>query len=108
MATASLRSAKQLLRKEMKQVLNALTEGAKARQSAAVTKKLIADDTYQSANSLSIYLNMPDEIHTLDLLKDALRYITFKLSCSYIVVRNYGRPFGHQTFRPIYSRYNML
>lgn len=72
MATG-MRSAKNLLRKEMKSVLNALSDGAKTTQSAVVTRKIIADDTYMSAKSIAVFLNMSDEIHTTDLLKDALK-----------------------------------
>ena len=72
MASSSLQNAKKLLRKEMKQILNALTEESKASQSAAVTRKLLSDEVYKSARSLSIFLSMPDEVRTNNILRDAL------------------------------------
>ena len=72
MAASSLKNAKKLLRKEMKQILNALTEEAKASQSANVTRILLRDEVYKSARSLSVFLNMPDEVRTTNILKDAL------------------------------------
>ena len=72
MAASSLKNAKQLLRKEMKQILNALTEESKASQSAAVTRKLLSDEVYKSARSLSVFLSMPDEVRTNSILRDAL------------------------------------
>ena len=72
MASSSLQNAKKLLRKEMKQILNALTEESKASQSAAVTRKLLSDEVYKSAKSLSVFLSMPDEVRTNSILRDAL------------------------------------
>ena len=72
MAASNLRNAKKLLRKEMKQILNALTEEALALQSAIVTRRLLKDEVYKSARSLSIFLHMPDEVRTTNILRDAL------------------------------------
>ena len=42
-----MRSAKKLLRTEMKRILNALTDDAKEAQSAAVTARLLGDEDYK-------------------------------------------------------------
>ena len=72
MAASNLKNAKKLLRKEMKQILNALTEESKASQSAIVTRRLLSDEVYKSARSLSVFLSMPDEVRTTNILRDAL------------------------------------
>ena len=72
MAASNLKNAKKLLRKEMKQILNALTEESKASQSATVTERLLSDEVYKSARSLSVFLSMPDEVRTTSILRDAL------------------------------------
>ena len=71
MAASNLKNAKKLLRKEMKQILNALTEESKASQSATVTERLLSDEVYKSARSLSVFLSMPDEVRTTSILRDA-------------------------------------
>ena len=69
----TLKLAKKSLRKEMKSIILKLPNEEKIRQSICVTKRLLSDDWYINAKSLSIYLNMDDEIRTLDILEDALK-----------------------------------
>jgi len=70
MADAFLK--KKVLRKEVKSILSRLSSEEKARQSESVCLKLMSSVEYQNAQSISIYLNMPDEIQTLRILKHAL------------------------------------
>ena len=46
-AAANVRSAKKLLRSEMKRILNAMTDEAKEKQSAAVAARLLGDQDYK-------------------------------------------------------------
>lgn len=68
----ALKAAKSALRKQMKETLNSLSVEEKKRQSAAVTQKLLDSAAYQSANRLSIFLSMDDEINTGDILQHSL------------------------------------
>ena len=72
---AGVKLAKNVLRKEMKVVIAKLNDEEKIRQSISVTKQLLRENWYINAKSISIYLHMEDEIKTLDILKDALRYV---------------------------------
>ncbi|ELT87198.1 hypothetical protein CAPTEDRAFT_221892 [Capitella teleta] len=66
----ALRSAKQLLRNEIKQKIKALSDVEKKRQSDIVIKKVIATDHWQESSRVSIFLSMSDEIQTENLLKE--------------------------------------
>ena len=75
---AGVKLAKKVIRKEMKVVISKLSDEEKIRQSISVTKALLRENWYTAAKSISIYLHMEDEIKTLDILKDALRYCNFE------------------------------
>ncbi len=63
---------KKALRKEMKAVIKEISPEAKTRQSKAIFDRIISETVYKNAKSISIYLHMQDEVHTLDILKHAL------------------------------------
>ena len=65
-------SAKKVLRKRMKSLLLSLAGDEKRRQSEIVVGKLLQLPAYNSAKRISLYLNMPDEVETLPLLRHAL------------------------------------
>ncbi|XP_076984659.1 5-formyltetrahydrofolate cyclo-ligase isoform X5 [Tamandua tetradactyla] len=70
MAAAAVRSAKQSLRAELKQRLRALSAEERRRQSRLLTEKVIAHSQYQKSKRISIFLSMPDEIDTEEIIKD--------------------------------------
>lgn len=63
---------KAVLREEMKQKLAKLTSEEKQRQSEIVKTKLFNHDVYKRSQRVSVFLNMDDEVQTLDILKDLL------------------------------------
>ena len=65
---SSIKAAKGLLRKEMKSVLKSLSEFDKIRQSDQIIEKLLKDPRYMAAETVGVYLNMPDEVKTTNLL----------------------------------------
>ena len=69
----NLKVAKKALRKEIKLKVANISMEEKVRQSELVTKLVLQMPEYQSANSLSIYLHMTDEIQTEELLKHSLQ-----------------------------------
>ena len=70
----NLKVAKNALRKEIKIKVANISMEEKVRQSEIVTKLVLQMAEYQSANSLSIYLHMTDEIQTEELLKHSLQF----------------------------------
>lgn len=70
---AALWAAKKALRLEMKRRLAALSEAEKLRQSAAVSRKLIAHSKYQNCQRIAVFLSMTDEIQTEDIIKDVFQ-----------------------------------
>ena len=70
MSQRSLRAAKQIVRKELRAKLKLLTNEEKIQQSHIITKKLLSMDVYKNSKSLSVYLNMPSEVYTNDILTD--------------------------------------
>lgn len=66
---AKIYQEKSVVRQVVKEKLNALSEDQKATQSKIVREKLYAHDIYQKSNRVSVFLNMSDEIQTLDILK---------------------------------------
>ncbi|CAH2274597.1 5-formyltetrahydrofolate cyclo-ligase [Pelobates cultripes] len=67
---ASLKAAKQALRVQLKQRLAALSDVNKAQQSKAVTLKLLSHSNYRNAQRIAVFLNMPDEIQTAEIISD--------------------------------------
>ena len=78
---AGYKIAKSALRKEIKGIIAKLSEAEKCKQSISVTRQLLLDSSYINAKSISIYLHMDDEIKTIDILEDALRYCIFVSNC---------------------------
>ncbi|XP_043238174.1 5-formyltetrahydrofolate cyclo-ligase-like [Amphibalanus amphitrite] len=65
--------AKSALRKRVKAAVSQLSSEERARQSQAVTRQLLALPQYQQSQRVSVYLSMPDEIQTGDIVADLLR-----------------------------------
>ena len=72
MSSAAVKAAKAALRREMRAKVKAIPEEDKVMQSSSVVRKLLEHPSYVEARSLSLYLNMDDEVRTLDVLKHAL------------------------------------
>ncbi|XP_051993150.1 5,10-methenyltetrahydrofolate synthetase (5-formyltetrahydrofolate cyclo-ligase) [Xyrauchen texanus] len=70
---ASLRSAKQALRKEIKKLLAAMSDHEKLRQSQVVSRKLFQHPKYLSSQRIAVFLNMHDEVNTEDILQDIFK-----------------------------------
>lgn len=64
----TLTAAKQALRKELKKKLKSMSREEKTKQSKLVTEKLFSLDAYQNCRSLSLYLSMPSEVCTNDVM----------------------------------------
>ncbi|CAH1784458.1 unnamed protein product [Owenia fusiformis] len=73
MALASIHAAKKILRKKIKDTINALSREEKERQSSVITQKLIALPVYQQSTRISVFLSMQDEINTMHILSDIFR-----------------------------------
>ncbi|XP_008579530.1 PREDICTED: 5-formyltetrahydrofolate cyclo-ligase-like [Galeopterus variegatus] len=73
MAAAAVRSAKRSLRAELKQRLRAVSTEERLRQSHLLTQKVISHSQYQKSKRISIFLSMPDEIETEQIIKDIFR-----------------------------------
>ncbi|KAK3848829.1 hypothetical protein Pcinc_044397, partial [Petrolisthes cinctipes] len=71
-AMNAIRSAKSALRKEVKALVSTLTTEEKARQSGLVMGRLLTNAEYLKSRRISLYLSMPDEVNTMDVLKHAL------------------------------------
>ncbi|KAM8972823.1 5-formyltetrahydrofolate cyclo-ligase [Pelodytes ibericus] len=67
---ASLEVAKRALRLHLKQRLKYLSDLDKVKQSKAVTNKLLSHSRYKTAQRVAVFLNMPDEIQTGDIISD--------------------------------------
>ena len=65
--------AKSALRKRVKSAVSQLSSEERVRQSQAVTRQLLALPQYQQSRRVSVYLSMPDEIQTGDIVADLLR-----------------------------------
>ncbi|XP_063786458.1 5-formyltetrahydrofolate cyclo-ligase [Pseudophryne corroboree] len=67
---ASIQAAKRALRVQLKQRISALSDTEKLRQSQAVTRKLLSHNRYQTAQRIAVFLSMPDEVQTGDIISD--------------------------------------
>ncbi|XP_023669798.1 5-formyltetrahydrofolate cyclo-ligase isoform X2 [Paramormyrops kingsleyae] len=67
---AALHAAKRALRKEIKTRLAAIGAEEKRRQSRIVTQKLLQHPKYESCCRIAVFLSMPDEIHTEEIIED--------------------------------------
>ena len=68
-------TSKIVVRREMKALLQGLSEVEKHRQSGIIVQKLLSDPLYREAKRVAIYLNMPNEVRTTELLMSSWRYI---------------------------------
>ncbi|XP_077041662.1 5-formyltetrahydrofolate cyclo-ligase isoform X2 [Agelaius phoeniceus] len=70
---AALRAAKQQLRAELRQRLRALGAAEKQRQSRLLGRKVIDHPKYQESKRIAIFLSMPDEVQTEEIIKDIFK-----------------------------------
>ncbi|XP_030352718.1 5-formyltetrahydrofolate cyclo-ligase-like isoform X2 [Strigops habroptila] len=73
MAAAALRAAKRALRGELRQRLRALGAAEKQRQSRLLACEVIGHPKYQESKRIAIFLSMPDEIQTEEIIKDIFK-----------------------------------
>ncbi|KAI6077789.1 5-formyltetrahydrofolate cyclo-ligase isoform X1 [Aix galericulata] len=70
---AALRAAKRALRAELRQRLRAMGTAEKQRQSRLLSRKVIGHSRYQESKRIAIFLSMPDEIQTEEIIKDIFK-----------------------------------
>nr|XP_032606149.2 5-formyltetrahydrofolate cyclo-ligase isoform X3 [Taeniopygia guttata] len=70
---AALRAAKRQLRAELRQRLRALGAAEKQRQSRLLGRKVIDHPKYQESKRIAIFLSMPDEVQTEEIIKDIFK-----------------------------------
>ncbi|XP_046755013.1 5-formyltetrahydrofolate cyclo-ligase isoform X1 [Gallus gallus] len=70
---AALGAAKRALRTELRQKLRALGAAEKQRQSRLLSRKVIGHSKYQESKRIAIFLSMPDEIQTEEIIKDIFK-----------------------------------
>ncbi|XP_061451007.1 5-formyltetrahydrofolate cyclo-ligase [Rhineura floridana] len=67
---AALHAAKRALRGELKRRLRALSEAEKLRQSRLLGGKVMGHSKYQASQRIAVFLSMPDEVQTEEIIKD--------------------------------------
>ncbi|XP_071424966.1 5-formyltetrahydrofolate cyclo-ligase [Pithys albifrons albifrons] len=72
-AMAALRAAKRALRGELRQRLRALGPAEKQRQSRLLGHKVIGHPKYKESKRIAIFLSMPDEVQTEEIIKDIFK-----------------------------------
>lgn len=72
-AAVAVSGAKRSLRAELKQRLRALSAEERLRQSHLLAQKVFTHSEYQKSKRVSIFLSMPDEIETEEIIKDIFR-----------------------------------
>ncbi|XP_054244203.1 5-formyltetrahydrofolate cyclo-ligase [Indicator indicator] len=70
---AALRAAKQALRGELRQRLRALGAEEKQRQSLLLSRKVLGHPKYKESRRIAIFLSMPDEIQTEEIIQDIFK-----------------------------------
>ncbi|XP_034479949.1 5-formyltetrahydrofolate cyclo-ligase [Drosophila innubila] len=73
MAASIQNSLKVALRKRMKQLLGCITPESRAKQSQAVTAKVLQNEAFRQAQRVSIYLSTSDELDTTAIICEMLR-----------------------------------
>lgn len=69
-STAILKQAKRQLRKQIKSSLKSITQDSLCNQSQLLHKNLLTHSHFQNAQSVAIYMNMPDlEVQTMKIIK---------------------------------------
>ena len=71
--SSPVKIAKSVLRKRVKSEASRVSMEERTRQSQSVTRQLLALPQYQRSQRVSVYLNMPDEVQTGDIVADLLR-----------------------------------
>ncbi|XP_072837682.2 5-formyltetrahydrofolate cyclo-ligase isoform X1 [Pogona vitticeps] len=67
---ASVQAAKRALRAELKRRLRALGEDEKRRQSGRLARQVMQHARYQASQRIAVFLSLPDEIQTAEIIKD--------------------------------------
>ncbi|XP_013927896.1 PREDICTED: 5-formyltetrahydrofolate cyclo-ligase [Thamnophis sirtalis] len=67
---AALHAAKRALRAELKRRLKGLSEAEKVRQSHLLAGKVMAHPRYLASQCIAVFLSMPDEVRTNEIIKD--------------------------------------
>ncbi|XP_058012474.1 5-formyltetrahydrofolate cyclo-ligase isoform X2 [Ahaetulla prasina] len=67
---AALHAAKRALRAELKRRLKGLSEAEKLRQSRLLAGKVMAHPRYLGSQRIAVFLSMPDEVRTNEIIKD--------------------------------------
>ncbi|KAM9831617.1 5-formyltetrahydrofolate cyclo-ligase [Neosynchiropus ocellatus] len=98
---ATLRAAKQALRKEIKRRVALISEQEKQRQSLVVSQKLFQHPKYLSCQRIAVFLSMDDEVRTEEIIKDA-----FKLGKTCFIPR-YERGSNHMDMLKLHSLEDM-
>ncbi|XP_065185352.1 5-formyltetrahydrofolate cyclo-ligase-like [Sycon ciliatum] len=73
MSAATVRAAKQALRKEIKSRIKALTAEVRDAESTVVQRKLLATPQYHQSKRICVYLDMDGEVRTDLVLKDVFK-----------------------------------
>ncbi|XP_062819645.1 5-formyltetrahydrofolate cyclo-ligase isoform X1 [Anolis carolinensis] len=70
MAAAAAAGAKRVLRAELRRRLRVLDQSEKLRQSRLLGHKVMQHAQYQASRRIAVFLSMPDEIQTDEIIKD--------------------------------------
>ncbi|KAL8197310.1 UNVERIFIED_CONTAM: hypothetical protein K2H54_020178 [Gekko kuhli] len=70
---AALHAAKRALRAELKRRLRALSEAEKLRQSRLLGLQVVEHCKYRTSRRIAVFLSMPDEVQTAEIIKDVFR-----------------------------------
>lgn len=71
--TATVRAAKQALRRDIKGRVAALSDAEKRRQSRVVSQKLFSHPKYKSCSRIAVFLSMHDEVQTDEIIRDVFK-----------------------------------
>lgn len=85
---SAIHTLKKALRKDLKSRIKLLTDDAKRMESKEVTKKLLNSSYYKQSSRISVYLSMPSEVDTNEILLDVFKT-------------------GKQCFIPLYTETDM-
>lgn len=66
-------TAKQVLRQQIRQLLKSMSPEDRLRQSSRVTERVLHHPKYLTSHRISVYVHMPTEISTRELIQDAFR-----------------------------------
>ena len=67
---STVHNLKRSLRKSLKIAINKLTDNVKRNESNIITDKLLNLEIYKQSSRISVYLSMPSEVDTNEILKD--------------------------------------